>query len=99
MEPTRNDLQQNQQFNPQMQQPVTPPEPQYQFRWATLVGTVIVVLIFLWMLDGIQLSFTFKDIMNYVGIIHQQKFRHLTCLCIVLIAMTLIWKSLRNNSR
>ena len=85
----------NQQPN---QQPPEPPEPQYHFRWGIFVGIPLVVLAFFWLLKGIEPSFAFEDIMQYLGVLHEARYIRLACLGIVLITATLIVKSLTNHS-
>jgi hypothetical protein len=83
--------QEQQQPNQQFQEP---PEPQYRFRWGVFVGIPIVILAFLWLLKGIEPAFEFEDIMQYLGILHKDRYVRLTCLGIVLITITLIVKVL-----
>jgi len=80
---------QNQQPN---QQPPQPPEPQYRFRWGVFVGIPIAIIAFLWLLKGIEPAFEFEDIMQYLGVLKEERYVRLACLGIVLIAITLIIK-------
>lgn len=84
----------NQQPN---QQPPQPPEPQYRFRWGIFIGIPLVVLAFLWLLKGIEPAFQFEDIMQYLGVLHEERYIRLACLGIVLIATILISKVLMKS--
>jgi hypothetical protein len=94
MQPTEN--------NPQQKLPDVPPkapEPEYPlFRWGVYVGVPIVLFIFFWLLKGIDASFSFKDLMDMLGVVHQQKYARLACLATLLVAVTFIMKTLKKHS-
>lgn len=75
-----------------------PPEPHYRFRW-TLVMVVLVILAFFWLRDGVEASFRFQDVLDYLRIRHEDKYVQVACLAIVLIAVTLITKIMRRDSK
>jgi hypothetical protein len=75
-----------------------PPEPHYRFRW-TLVMVVLVILGFFWLRDGVEMSFRFQDVLDYLRIRHEDKYVQVACLAIALIAVTLIARILRRDSK
>ena len=89
------------QRNPMPNQPVNPqpPEPKYRFRWSIFIGIPLVTLAFFAVLHRIEPSYQFEDIMRYLDVIYEDKYARLVSLGIVLIAVTLIMKSLRNHSK
>jgi len=93
MQPTQTNQQHNQPDMPQK-----PPEPEYRFRWPVFLGVPIVALAFFWVLNGLEASFKFEDIMNALGVVQQQKYARMGCLATLLIAVTLIIKTLKNHS-
>jgi Na+/H+ antiporter NhaC len=78
--------------------PPQPPEPEYRFRWS-IVAVVLAVLAFFWLRDGVDVSFQVQDVLDYLRIRHQDKYVQLACLGIVLIAVTLIAKTMRRDSK
>jgi len=89
------------QKNPISNHPVNPqpPEPKYRFRWPIFVGIPLVTLAFLGVLRRLEPSFQFEEIMRYLDVTHENKYARLAALGIVLIAVTLIVKSLGNHSK
>ena len=88
----------NQPYQPQPQPPQPePPEPEYRFRWAIFIGIPAVILVFLWLLSGIEPSFAFSDIMEVFNVVNENAYVRLACLAAVLIAVTLIVKFLRRD--
>jgi len=86
----------NQQPN---QPPPQPPEPRYRFRWSIYIGVPLVIAVFLWLLKGADISFSFKDIMRSLNVAQEERYIRLACLGTLLIVITLIVKSFRNHSR
>ena len=93
-------------MNPMQRNPMTnqlvkpePPEPKYRFRWPMFIGIPLVTLFFFAVLHRIEPSYQFEDIMRYLDVIYEDKYARLVSLGIVIIAVTLIMKSLRNHSK
>jgi len=78
--------------------PPQPPDPHYRFRWSIVV-VVLVVLAFFWLRDGLDASFQFQDVLDYLRVRHEDKYVQLACLAIVLIAVTLIAKAVKRDSK
>jgi hypothetical protein len=91
MNPMQRNVMPNQPVNPQ------PPEPKYRFRWGIFVGIPLVTLFFFAVLRRIEPSYQFEDIVRYLDVIYEYKYARLVSLGIVIIAVTLIVKSLRNH--
>lgn len=68
-----------------------PPKPVYRFRWE-LIGVVLLIGAFLWLLAGAEPSFQFEDLMQTLGVSDRESYVRLACLGTVLIAATLIIK-------
>ena len=86
------------QFNQRpVPEPPQPPEPEYRFRWAIIIGIPVVILVFFFVLAGIEPSFAFSDIMEVFNVVNENAYVRLACLAVVLIAGTLIVKFLRRN--
>ncbi len=83
----------------QKQHQQRPPEPKYRFRWSAFVGVPLVVAVVLFLLNGIEPSFEFEDIMHALQVIQEDRYVRLACLGIVCIAIILIVKLFRNHSR
>lgn len=86
MMPTQQNQQQNQ------QPPVPPPEPKYRFRWPIL-AVVLTILVFFWVLKGVTASFRFREVLDFLTVVHKSRYARLACFAIVLIAVTLIIKT------
>lgn len=76
---------------PPNQPPPPPPKPVYRFRWE-LVGVVLLIGVFLWLLAGAEPSFQFEDLMRTLNVSGQESYVRLACLGAVLVAVTLIVK-------
>jgi hypothetical protein len=83
---------------PQNQPPPQPPDPKYRFRWEYFVGIPLVIAVFLWLLNGIEPSFEFEQLMQWLDVEHQDRYVKLTCLGVLLIAITLLVKVFKNKS-
>ena len=83
---------------PPQPEPPEPPEPRYRFRWAIFLGVPLVVGAILFVLNGIEPSFRFADIMQWLGVINQNRYVRLACLCVVCLVALLIVKLFRNKS-
>ena len=92
-----NQPQANQQQN-QPLMPSRPPEPKYRFRWSVFLGAPLVVLFFFWLLNGVEVSFSFESIMERLHVLQEHKYVRLACLGVLLIAVTIIAKTLKNHS-
>ena len=80
----------------QVNQP-PPPEPKYRFRWSIFVGIPLAICVLLFLFNGIEPSFAFEDIMRTLGVINENRYVRMVCLCVVGIVILLIAKS-RNHS-
>jgi hypothetical protein len=81
--------------------PPGPPQPiehHYRFRWP-LLAIPLAILAFFWLFNGLERSFEFDAILEYLRVSHEDKFVRLACLGTVLIAATLIVKVMRHNSK
>ena len=76
-----------------------PPEPKYRFRWSVFVGVPLVVCALLFVLNGIEPSFQFEDIMRALRVIQEERYVRLACLGVVCIAVLLCVRLFRNHSR
>ena len=85
-----------QEFN---QEPPQPPEPKYRFRWSVFVGVPLVVAVVLFLLNEIEPSFEFEDIMRSLHVIQEERYVRLACLGVVCIAVLLGVRLFRNHSR
>ena len=96
-------IQRNQPYNrqgnppPQNQPQQNPPEPRYRFRWELWLGLPLLVAIFLWFVGGIELAFSFVNIMAALGVAATSRYLLLACLGIVCITVLLAVKVLRNR--
>ncbi|MFC1762821.1 hypothetical protein ACFL6U_12180 [Planctomycetota bacterium] len=93
MPPTQNNPPQNQQ-----QTPPPPPEPKYSFRWSAILGVPLAALAFFWVLNGLEPSFQFEDLLSTLGVLQRHKYVRLGCLGVLLIAVILIVKTLKHHS-
>lgn len=84
---------QNQQQN-QQTPPPPPPEPKYRFRWPIL-AVVLAVMGFFWVLNGVTPSFRFDDVLELLNVVQRGTYTQLACLGVVVIAVTLIIKTLK----
>lgn len=82
---------------PEQEQNRQPPEPNYRFRWEVFLGIPLLVLAFLWLLQGIDPSFEFDDVMDALSVAGRDQYVHLACLGALLIAIILIVKAIHNN--
>ena len=82
------------QHNPMHGQQVpSPPEPKYEFRWSAFVGVPLAICLFLFLLNGMDPSFRFVDIMNWLNVVQQNHYVRLACLAVLCITVILILKS------
>jgi hypothetical protein len=81
------------------QPPAGPPEPKYRFRWSVFVGVPLAICALLFVLNGIEPSFQFEDIMRRLHVFHEDHYVRLGCLAVVCITTLLILKSLRKRPR
>ncbi|MFC1764994.1 hypothetical protein ACFL6U_23355 [Planctomycetota bacterium] len=82
----------------QIPPPSPPPESEYRFRWSIWLGVPGVVLMFFWLINGLEESFSFEDLMDGLNVMYQYKCARLACLAVILIAATLITKTLKHHS-
>ena len=80
------------------QEPPEPPEPKYRFRWSVFVGVPVVIAAVLFVLKGIDPSFQFDDLMDKLGVVNQNRYARLACLCVVCVAIILITRLFKKNS-
>ena len=87
-------------FTPKQQtnQQQPPPEPKHDFRWSIFAGIPLALFVFFFLLNGIEPSFEFEDLMQSLGVINENRYVRMACLCVVGIVILLIVKS-RNHSR
>jgi predicted membrane metal-binding protein len=85
-------------FVQRRQQP-RPPEPKYRFRWSVFVGVPLVICALLFVLNGIEPSFQFEDIMYSLRVMQEERYVRLACLGVVCIAVILIVKLFKNHPR
>ncbi len=76
-----------------------PREPQYQFRWSIFVGVPVAICVFLFLLNGIEPSFHFEDIMRQLHVFYEDHYVRLACLGVVCITVLLILTSSRKHPR
>ena len=74
-----------------------PPEPKYRFRWAIFVGIPVTIGALLFVLNGIEPSFEFEDLMRWAGVLNQNRYVRLGCLCVACLVILLIAKLFRNK--
>jgi hypothetical protein len=79
------------------QEPPEPPEPKYRFRWAIFVGIPVVIAAVIFVLNGIDPSFEIEDLLDWLGVINQNRYVRMMCLMVVCIAVLLIVKLFRNK--
>ena len=75
-----------------------PSEPKWRFRWAAFAGIPLVIAAILFLLKGIEPSFQIEDLMDWLGVIRQNRYVRMMCLMVVCIAILLIVKLFRNHS-
>jgi hypothetical protein len=75
-----------------------PPNPKYRFRYSIYVGIPVVIGAILFLLNGIDPSFEFEDIMYRLGVINDNRYVRFTCLLVICISLLLIVKLFRNKS-
>ena len=83
---------------PQYQPPPEPPEPRYRFRWSVFVGIPLTIGAVLFVLNGIDPSFQFEDVMTALGVNNQNRYVRLACLCVIGVVIILIIKLFRTQS-
>ena len=74
--------------------PAQPQKPQRHFYW-NLVWIVIAVLIFLYLLHGADFVYTFDDLMDFLHVDNEDRFRRyftLGCVCVAVVAIVRILK-------
>ncbi len=81
------------------QQTPNPPEPKYRFRWSIFVGIPAAVCVLLFVLNGIEPSFQFEDVMRQLHVFYEDHYVRLACLGVLCITVTCIMKSSRRHSR
>jgi len=81
----------------QYQPPPEPPEPRGRVRWSVLLGVPIVLGVVLFVLNGIEPSFQFEDLMRALGVANQNRYVRLACLCVVGLVAIVIAKLSRNE--
>jgi len=84
-----------QEFHPE---PPEPPKPRRRFRWSIYVGVPLVVAAVLFVVNGIDPSFKIEDLLDWLGVINQNRYVRMMCLMVVCIAVLLIVKLFRNKS-
>ena len=79
------------------QPPPDPSEPNYRFRWLIFVVIPLVIAAVLFVLNGIEPSFRIKDLLDWLGVINQNRHIRMMCLMVVCIAVVLIAKLFQNK--
>ena len=79
------------------QEPPESPEPKYRFRWAIFVGVPLVIAAVLFVLNGIDPSFEIEDLLDWLGVINQNRYVRMMCLMVLCIAVILIVKLFKNK--
>ena len=75
-----------------------PPEPKWRFRWAVFIGAPLAIAALLFLLNGIDPSFQIEDLMDWFGVINQNRYVRMMCLMVLCIAVILIVKLFKNKS-
>jgi hypothetical protein len=88
-----NQAQSNQQSQ-RLRPPPQPPPPKYRFRRAIL-AVPLTIGAFFWFRNGVDASFQFQDILEYLNVRHEDRYARLACLGVLLIAVTAIVKHAR----
>ncbi len=93
-----------QNYNYQQYRPTKPPvnnnesqKRKFGFRWLYFVGLPLTLIAFLWFIKGIEPSFEIPEFMDAINIQNQSRYARLMCLCLALIAITLIVKTMANK--
>jgi hypothetical protein len=61
------------------------------------LGVPLAALFFFWLLSGVEASLSFESIMERLHVIQQHKYARLACLGVVLVAATIIVKTLNHS--
>ena len=93
----------NQQFNQQLQQQQDqqqpqPQKPRYRFRWPIYIGIPLAVVVYLWFIRGMEVTFTYADIMRRLRVVSTDRYILLTCLGITCVTILLIAKAFKKNN-
>jgi hypothetical protein len=80
------------------QEPPEPSEPKWRFRWAVFAGIPLAIAVVLFLLNGIDPSFEIEDLLDWLGVINQNRYVRMMCLMVVCIAVLLIVKLFKNKS-
>jgi hypothetical protein len=80
------------------QEPPEPSGPKWRFRWAIFVGIPVVIAAILFLLNGINPSFEIEDLLDWFGVINQNRYVRMMSLMVVCIAVILIVKLFKNKS-
>lgn len=76
---------------PQYQPPPDPPEPKYRFRWS-LLGIPLAIGVVLFLINNIDSSFQFEDVMRFLNVNNQNRYVRLACLCVFSLVVLLVYK-------
>jgi len=80
------------------QEPPQPSEPRHRFRWSIFIGVPVVIGAVIFVLNGIDPSFEIEDLLDWLGVIKQNRYIRMMCLMVVCIAVLLIVKLFKNKS-
>ncbi len=69
-------------------------ESKKQFHWLIWIGVPLALAVILFILDGIEPSFQFKDLMEKLGVINQSRFVRMACLVVVCVVILVIVKTI-----
>ena len=74
------------------QTPPEPPSPNYHFRWKIFILIPLIIAAVLFVLNGIEPSFQIKDLLDWLGVVKQNRYTRMMCLMVASIAVLLAVK-------
>lgn len=92
----------NQRYNYQpqpQQQPQSKKQQHYRFRWPVYVGIPLVILVFLWFVNGIEVAGTWEDFLDWIEIENQPRFTMLACLGLAIVAILAVARFLKKSGK
>jgi len=75
--------------------------PRFRFRW-NLVWIIVALVIFLYILNGADPSFSFGDFMDFIDIYDEDRFRKyftLGCICVAIVAIIRVLSKNKKGKR
>jgi len=75
------------------------PGPKYGFRWSIFVGIPVAIAVFLFVLNDIEPSFQFEDVMRRLQVLYEDRYVRLAYLGVVCITVTVIVESSKQHPR